>query len=29
MRQAKIHDCEWVNAGIRWDKGQPNTKGQT
>jgi nitrous oxidase accessory protein len=27
MKQAKIHDCEWVNAGIRWDKGQPGLKG--
>jgi nitrous oxidase accessory protein len=27
MKQAKIHDCEWVNAVIRWEKGQPGLKG--
>lgn len=27
MKQAKIHDCEFVNAGGRWEKGQPGLKG--
>jgi len=24
---AKIHDCEFVNAGGRWDRGEPGHKG--
>ncbi|MEZ6141793.1 MAG: hypothetical protein R3B84_14575 [Zavarzinella sp.] len=27
MSQAKIHDCIFVNAGGKWSKGQPSTKG--
>lgn len=27
MKQAKIHDCEFIDAGGRWDKGQPGVKG--
>lgn len=27
MKQAKIHDCEFVNAGGRWERGQPGVKG--
>jgi nitrous oxidase accessory protein len=27
MQKAKIHDCEFVDAGGRWDKGQPGVKG--
>ena len=27
MKKAKIHDCEFVDAGGRWDKGQPGVKG--
>ncbi len=27
MQKAKIHDCEFVDAGGRWDKGQPGLQG--
>ncbi|MGE5607675.1 MAG: right-handed parallel beta-helix repeat-containing protein [Bacillota bacterium] len=27
MREAKIHDCEFIDAGGRWDRGQPGVKG--
>jgi len=27
MKEAKIHDCEFVNAGGRWEKGKPGVKG--
>ena len=27
MRGAKIHDCTFVEAGQRWEKGQPGLKG--
>jgi hypothetical protein len=27
MRGAKIHDCTFVNAGMRWEKGEPGIKG--
>jgi len=27
MKGAKIHDCTFVNAGQRWDKGKPGVKG--
>lgn len=27
MKKAKIHDCEFVDAGGRWDKGKPGVKG--
>jgi Right handed beta helix region len=27
MKKAKIHDCEFLDAGGRWDKGQPGVKG--
>jgi len=27
MKNAKIHDCEFIDAGGRWDKGQPGVKG--
>ncbi|MBY0460778.1 MAG: right-handed parallel beta-helix repeat-containing protein [Gemmataceae bacterium] len=27
MKKAKIHDCEFIDAGGRWDKGQPGAKG--
>jgi len=27
MQQAKIHDCEFVNAGGRWERGKPGVKG--
>jgi Right handed beta helix region len=27
MKDAKIHDCEFVNAGGRWDKGKPGENG--
>ncbi len=27
LRNAKIHDCEFIDAGGRWDKGQPGVKG--
>jgi len=27
LQKAKIHDCEFVDAGGRWEKGQPGVKG--
>ncbi len=27
MQKAKIHNCEFLDAGGRWDKGQPGVKG--
>jgi len=27
MKGAKIHDCEFIDAGGRWDKGEPGIKG--
>jgi nitrous oxidase accessory protein len=27
MKNAKIHDCEFVNSGGRWEKGKPGVKG--
>ena len=27
MKKAKIHDCEFIDAGGRWEKGQPGVKG--
>lgn len=27
MKQAKIVDCEFIDAGGRWERGQPGTKG--
>ncbi len=27
MQHAKIHDCEFIDAGGRWDNGQPGVKG--
>lgn len=27
MKKAKIQDCEFIDAGGRWDKGQPGAKG--
>lgn len=27
MKHAKIHDCEFVDAGGRWQKGEPGVKG--
>lgn len=27
MKKASIHDCEFIDAGGRWDKGQPGIKG--
>jgi nitrous oxidase accessory protein len=27
MTKARIHDCEFVDAGGRWEKGQPGVKG--
>ncbi|TWT92232.1 right-handed parallel beta-helix repeat-containing protein [Neorhodopirellula pilleata] len=27
MKRTKIHDCEFVDAGGRWQKGQPGVKG--
>lgn len=27
MQGAKIHDCEFIDAGGRWDNGQPGLKG--
>jgi hypothetical protein len=27
MQRAKIHDCTFVDAGQRWEKGQPGVKG--
>lgn len=29
MKGAKIHDCEFIDAGGRWDKGSPGEKGGT
>jgi nitrous oxidase accessory protein len=27
LKDAKIHDCEFIDAGGRWDRGQPGQKG--
>jgi len=27
MKKARIHDCEFIDAGGRWEKGQPGVKG--
>ena len=27
MQRANIHDCEFVDAGGRWDRGEPGAKG--
>lgn len=27
MKGAKIHDCEFINAGGRWERGEPGVKG--
>ena len=27
MKNAKIHDCEFIDAGGRWDRGMPGVKG--
>jgi len=27
MQQAKIHDCQFIDAGGRWDKGEPGAQG--
>lgn len=27
MQRAKIHDCEFIDAGGRWEKGEPGEKG--
>ena len=27
MQKAKIHDCEFIDAGGRWDRGEPGVKG--
>jgi nitrous oxidase accessory protein len=27
LKNAKIHDCEFIDAGGRWEKGQPGLKG--
>ena len=27
LQKSKIHDCEFVDAGGRWDKGEPGVKG--
>lgn len=27
MQKAKIHDCEFIDAGGRWDNGDPGVKG--
>ncbi len=27
MKTAKIHDCEFIDAGGRWERGQPGVKG--
>lgn len=27
MQRAKIHDCEFIDAGGRWERGQPGTRG--
>lgn len=27
LMQARIHDCEFIDAGGRWDRGEPGVKG--
>jgi nitrous oxidase accessory protein len=27
MKQARIHDCEFIDAGGRWERGKPGVKG--
>lgn len=27
MKKAKVHDCEFIDAGGRWSKGEPGKKG--
>jgi len=27
MKRAKIHDCEFIDAGGRWERGKPGVKG--
>ena len=27
LHGSKIHDCEFIDAGGRWEKGQPGVKG--
>jgi hypothetical protein len=27
MKDSKIHDCEFIDAGGRWEKGEPGVKG--
>jgi len=27
MQKAKVHDCEFIDAGGRWEKGQPGVNG--
>ncbi len=27
MKKARIHDCEFIDAGGRWEKGEPGVKG--
>lgn len=27
MKQARIHDCEFIDAGGRWERGRPGDKG--
>ncbi len=27
MQKAKVHDCEFIDAGGRWEKGEPGKKG--
>lgn len=27
LKNAKIHDCEFIDAGGRWERGQPGTRG--
>ena len=27
MKGAKIHDCEFIDAGGRWERGEPGVKG--
>ncbi len=27
MKQANIHGCEFIDAGGRWEKGEPGVKG--
>ena len=29
MKRAKIHDCEFIDAGGRWERGEPGVKGGT